>query len=100
MITTLKDSSKLAGTSFHCDVITATTNELIKLFGEPSRSLVEDKVTREWDLEYNNIPFSIYDWKEYREYTDDEVIDFHIGTHKASESHEIASVINSMIKEE
>ena len=37
--------------------------------------------------EFGNV-FSVYDWKEYRSYTDDETIEWHIGGHdKATTDH-------------
>ena len=60
----------------------ATTEQIIAKVGEPDyREEPYGKTTREWDLELEDgTPFTIYDWKEYREYDDDEVINWHIGT--------------------
>lgn len=61
----------------------ATTEQIIAKVGEPDyREEPCGKVTREWDLELEDgTTFTIYDWKEYREYDDDEVVEWHIGTH-------------------
>jgi hypothetical protein len=30
----------------------------------------------------DDTPFTIYDWKEYRQYSNDELIEWHIGGHR------------------
>lgn len=91
------DSSKLDGTSFHGDSILATTNNLRELFGEPftyTPNDIYDKVTRDWCLELEDgTPFSIYDWKEYRTYGDEENITFHIGAHSKKDSERVFKVL-------
>ena len=71
-------------TSFSFIAFKATANELIKKFGTPTYNHPEDygdKVTREWELVLKDgTPLTIYDWKEYRLYSNDEVIEWHVGT--------------------
>ena len=77
-----KTFESAAGTSFHNDVITTTVNELIKIVGEPvyDANDGEDKVNFEWNLELGDgTIFTIYDWKEYRSISMDELIEWHIG---------------------
>ena len=72
------------GTSFSFITFSATTNELIEKFGNPTYNHSEDygdKVTREWELELSDgTLFTIYDWKEYRYFDDEETIEWHVGT--------------------
>ncbi len=74
------------GTSYHDDVINLPYNELVKRLGEPTHSCGyedADKVQQEWLLTTDeNVPFTIYDWKEYdQDVTDGEIIEWHIGHH-------------------
>ena len=71
------------GTSFTDHTIRASVNELKKVLGEPhydDRDETE-KSQVEWDfvIEGEGSVFTIYDWKEYRIYSDDEIIEWHIG---------------------
>ena len=72
------------GTSFSFITFSASVNELIEKFGNPTYNHPEnydDKVTREWELELSDgTLFTIYDWKEYRYFDDDEKISWHVGT--------------------
>jgi hypothetical protein len=73
-----KDTSD---TEFYGTTITTTVNKLKKLLGEPySNNTGEDKVNFDWDCETEDGDvFTVYDWKEYREISEDEFIEFHIG---------------------
>ena len=78
---------KAIGTSWHGNEFLATVKELRDIFGNPD--IVgdkDDKVQFEWilDLEISNslgtsAVITIYDWKEYRNYHEDDFIRFHIG---------------------
>lgn len=74
------------GTSYHDDVINLSYDELVKRIGEPTHSYGyedADKVQQEWKFTTDeNVPFTIYDWKEYeQDVTDGEIIEWHIGHH-------------------
>ena len=74
------------GISYHDDVIRLSYNELVKQIGEPTHSYGYehfDKSQQEWKLMTDeNIPFTIYDWKEYeRDVTDGDEVEWHIGHH-------------------
>jgi hypothetical protein len=76
-----KSYKNMDGTSFHGATISASLADLIDILGathgigEPS-----DKVQNEWELELEDgTIFTVYDWKEYRRYTDKETIEWHIG---------------------
>ena len=97
---------KAIGTSFHGHEFLATVEELENVFGEPDVvGDKEDKVQYEWilDLEISNslgtsAVITIYDWKEYRDYHEDEFIRFHIGGHSENITElakiEIENVLN------
>ena len=74
------------GISYHDDVIRLSYNELVKQIGEPTHSYGYehfDKSQQEWKLMTDeNVPFTIYDWKEYeRDITDGDEVEWHIGHH-------------------
>lgn len=80
----MKKTTKSTGlTSFHGSTIDATVKDLKRALGDPSYTgAYDDKVQNEWEMEdENGHVFTIYDWKEYRSYTDDEFIEWHIGGH-------------------
>lgn len=78
----ISNEEKIYQTCFN-DGITfrASTDEIIEKLGEPDfRDEPTDKVTREWDMELEDgTPFTIYDWKEYREYEDDQKVYWNVG---------------------
>lgn len=76
-----KTNKSLDGTSFHGNTITATVADLMNVLGAPDcTGDLNDKVQNEWELELQDgTVFSVYDWKEYRSYTDTEEIEWHIG---------------------
>ena len=71
------------GTSFHDDVINLSYNELVTCIGEPTYNelSVDGKIQKEWNMMTDdNVPFTIYDWKEYyRDVTDGDNVEWHIG---------------------
>lgn len=76
-----KTNKSLDGTSFHGATFNATLADLQVILGAPnSGGDHHDKVQNEWELELEDgTIFSVYDWKEYRRYTDKETIEWHIG---------------------
>jgi len=76
-----KTNKSLDGTSFHGATISATLADLQIILGAPNHtSDPHDKVQNEWKLELEDgTIFTVYDWKEYRRYTDKETIEWHIG---------------------
>ena len=48
------------------------------------------------DIGYYKV-LKIYDWKEYRDFSDNEIIEWHIGTHTKEESVKIKNIINYLI---
>lgn len=89
-------------TSFHGSTITATLDDLIKILGEPSSICLnqDEKVQYEWLLETKNgTPFTVYDWKEYREILPDSEIDWYIGTEYSFQSNTVRSEILSSLSD-
>ena len=82
MIKRLENYS-LNGTSFHGHYFMATKNDLEKVCGKVmyQDSDINEKVQNEWEMATeDDVHFTIYDYKEYRHYDNDEMIEWHIGT--------------------
>jgi hypothetical protein len=82
----IKQTNKsIDGTSFHGATITASLADLIDVLGAPHGiGEQNDKVQNEWEFELEDgVVFTLYDWKEYRRYSDTESIEWHIGSHNA-----------------
>lgn len=74
------------GTSFHDTVISETPRNMIKCLGEP-HCIGGDKTNMEWEMETEDgTVFTIYDWKNYGGIGMDEVVEWHIGGHKKSDT--------------
>lgn len=90
------------GTSFHNAIILASVDELRKLFGEETEVCLDkdEKVQHEWLVKKGDEYFTIYDWKEYRNYSDDEIIYWHIGSKYDTEKDTAFSIeLLKLIKE-
>ena len=79
----MKRTDKIAnGTSFHDHTFTATVDDLRNVLGQPQfeSNDGEDKNNFDWIMETEDgTVFTVYDWKEYRQLAEDEVIEWHIG---------------------
>ena len=78
----MKKTTKMVSSSFYNETILATASELINVLGEPEygRGDVDEKVQYDWEMETDDGQyFTVYDWKEYREFSEDENIRWHIG---------------------
>ena len=99
----LENYSQLDGTSFHGDTIETTPNTLIKLSKSVEAEYFadntgEDKTNFVFEfLTDDGIPFSVYDWKEYRQLGFDEVVTFHIGTHTGSDSKSAVKALKQIL---
>jgi len=85
------------GTSFYGTKITTTVTKLKELFGDPcfEENYGEDKINFEWDCETENGDvFTIYDWKEYRQLSETELVEFHIGAISQQISEQAKQEIN------
>lgn len=73
--------TKDAGETSYAACFIATKEQIVRAFGEPSyeEGYTGEKVQNEWDFDVEGHPVTIYDWKEYRNYDDDETIEWHIG---------------------
>jgi hypothetical protein len=87
------------GTSYHDTTISATVNQLTAAFGEPyDNNTGEDKVNFEWDMETEDGEvFTIYDWKEYRIISKNEIIEWHIGGHSVEVTEKAAEEIEESL---
>jgi len=62
--------------------IQATYQDLVRVLGEPTYSEAsgDNKVQKEWVVEFEGDIFTIYDWKTYdEEYTMNELDEFNVG---------------------
>jgi hypothetical protein len=79
----MKRTDKIAnGTSFHDHTFTATVDDLRNVLGQPQfeSNDGQDKCNFDWIMETEDgTVFTVYDWKEYRQLAEDEVIEWHIG---------------------
>ena len=73
-------------TSFYGSTVEATVNEMKEVLGNVMYyGIKDDKIQHEWEMEdENGYVFTVYDWKEYRQYSNDDVIEWHIGGHNKS----------------
>ena len=96
----IKTSKSTSGTSFHFDTVTTTKNMLESVLGEIDYSGdYEDKVQNEWNMELETGEvFTVYDWKEYRPYSNDDVIEWHIGGHDRIVTSQAKQLIEEKIK--
>ena len=70
---------EFASGSFSGLLVKATRAQLTSIFGKDDGESGDGKVTSEWNLSVDGNDFRIYDWKEYRTFGDDEVIEWHVG---------------------
>jgi hypothetical protein len=82
-------NKNISGTSFHGQTIKATYNELVEALGGPPQYTNGDKSNYDWTCETNDgTVFTVYDWKEYRKFGDDETIEWHIGSYSEEEGND------------
>ena len=89
------------GTSFHGDTVRATANQLIAICGEPEyRGDTSDKSQYDWvmETEFGQV-FTIYDWKEYRNFGMDEVLEWHVGANDSYTAGVGATELYSAVEE-
>ena len=83
MNTITKSNMSSNGTSLSGYLLGPSYSTLVQTLGLPTHEdpSADDKVQKEWRLEYNGNVFTIYDWKTYdAEYTMNELIRWHIGS--------------------
>ena len=87
-------------TSFRGDVVVASVNELIKVLGCPTEGTddIDEKVQNQWLVETEDGTCGyVYDWKEYRRYSNSARIDWHIGAKNPAESHKIKEALQAAL---
>ena len=97
MINTSKNAD---GTSFHNDTFRATVSELRQILGVPYAVSNDgrDKVNFDWVMETEDGEvFTVYDWKEYRPLSEDEIIEWHIGGHSSLVTMKASREINAAL---
>ena len=78
----IKLIDRFESTSFHDTIIRTTVSKLRKAIGDPQGEQNDgnDKTNFDWNCETSDGKvFTIYDWKEYRKISENEIIEFHIG---------------------
>jgi hypothetical protein len=92
----LRDEERIYGTSYHNATVRTSMAVLETKFGLRAMGESGDgKTSMELDLEVDDIPFSIYDWKEEPRPNHTTVLDFHIGTRTAEESKMVVAILKS-----
>lgn len=98
MKTTIKDT---LGTSFNGTTIETTVANLRKVLGNPSfeNKTGEDKVNFEWicETKRGNV-VTIYDWKQYHEIDENEIISFHIGGFNSTDTSDAKIELEKLLK--
>jgi len=86
--------------SFHGTTINTTVNKLIKVIGEPDEenNSGEDKTNFDWyNLTLAGHKVTVYDWKEYRRISKDEIIEWHIGGESEKETYEAKQELQKLL---
>lgn len=100
-MSTIKVSNNYPRTSsFHGDVVRASVNELTKVLGYPTDGTddIDEKTQNEWQVETEDGTCGyIYDWKEYRRYSDSARIGWHIGAENPADSHKIKVALQTAL---
>ena len=93
-----RSNKRTCGTSFYDHVIKASKAQIVKAIGMPDYTdEIMEKVQNEWTCETDSGDvFTIYDWKEYRSYNDDEIIEWHIGGHSSQITKQAQNQIKTM----
>lgn len=88
-----------SGTSFYGTIVKSSISKLTAILGKPQYmySDIEDKTQNEWVLEHKDTIITLYDWKEYRNYTKNEIIEFHIGGNSQTETDEAGTEIQEQL---
>jgi hypothetical protein len=97
-----KSNKETSGTSFHNTVITCTQHQLETVLGKPQYGVSGDeKCQMEWVCETKDKNVvTIYDWKEYRQFDRNEMIEWHIGGFKWNDTFTAKQELVEMITKE
>ena len=78
---TEQEVKKYHGGWFNFQTLNASVDELTEVFGKENIDKSGDRKSKhEWFVKFGDRFFCIYDWKEYRDYPNDEMINWHIGS--------------------
>ena len=89
-----------SGTSFFNHTIRASVSDLRQILGLPvyDENDGEDKVNFEWVMETESGDvFTVYDWKEYRELKETDIVEWHIGGKDESINNEARTELESAL---
>ena len=95
----ITDFRKVDGTSFHQIIIKASKDDLTRILGPEHYHIggAEDKRQYEWEIEINGKVMTIYDWKEYRDFDANEVIEWHVGNYDGVDVHDEVEYLKSLL---
>ena len=102
---TFKENDATRGTSFHDTTIQCSVEQMKAVLGEPDfyDNDGADKVNFEWMREVNingrAIIFTVYDYKEYRELSLTEKVEWHVGGFNQRDTNAAAHAILENFKE-
>ena len=90
--------------SYHNVGIKATPKQLIDLctkYDIPfySQNDGEDKTNFDFEFESDGVQFLVYDWKEYRQLSMNEIISFHIGAKDKSDSNKAYDILQNELSQ-
>ena len=94
-----EENFNVVGTSLSC-YINTTYKQLIETLGEPTwdEASGDDKVQKEWVIEYKGNIFTIYDWKTYDvDYTMNKLDRFNVSS--KADATEFITVIETLLLE-
>lgn len=87
---------KTTGTFFVGRLFSFTYYELVEVLGQPTFAAPssDDKVQKEWVIEFNDNIYTIYDWKTYDEnYTMDKLKQWNIGGFTSIDMNELINYL-------
>lgn len=93
----INKTNDVGSTSWFGSTLYASANQIAKALNIKPNYVNDDKTQYEWDLIYNNIPFTIYDWKLEDMLEPNDKINWHIGTNTGNDSKTITKILKEII---
>ena len=92
------EMTNVAETSFFGNSVKTTYNTLFNIFGEDLGPSADGKVHHKWALVSNTgIYFTLYDWKEYNGYDNDNIISWNIGVNSSEDGLIIEMILKDIL---
>lgn len=86
---------------YHGSIVCATPRQLRELLGKPDIEQEADSAnytSYEWIMQTDDgIPFSVFDWMEFREFDEDEEIEWYISGENKEVTDKISEEISNLI---